>query len=145
MAFKFIQHGKGYIIASTITECETWLTNMGFHSSHTCITQRLFLFSKSIYLYQNILHQSCLSSLSRGVMQEKVNHCHSLIQQTTSWDIFLIFSQKTGFDISCKFSPLEKICMKHQNLFSGENKKNIVNLLCARFAQRVVKVNVFLS
>ena len=39
--------------------------------------------------------------------------------------IFFLFSQKTGFDISCKLSLLETICMKYQNLFSVENKKNI--------------------
>ena len=38
---------------------------------------------------------------------------------------FSYFSQKTGFYISCKLSPLETICMKCQNLISGENKKNI--------------------
>ena len=33
-------------------------------------------------------------------------------------EIFLcIFPRKTGFDISCKLSP---ICMKYQILFSGE-------------------------
>ena len=41
-------------------------------------------------------------------------------------DIFLIFSQKTGFDILCKLSAAEEtICMKCQILFSGKNKKNI--------------------
>ena len=35
---------------------------------------------------------------------------------------------KTGFDISCK---LETVCMKCQNLFSGKNKINIINLLSA--------------
>ena len=38
------------------------------------------------------------------------------------------FSQKTGFDISCKF------CMKCQTLFSGKNKKNIINLSPAELA-----------
>ena len=47
------------------------------------------------------------------------------------------FSQKTGFDISCKLSPLETICMKCQMLFSGKNKKNI-SLSSAELAQRVV-------
>ena len=32
------------------------------------------------------------------------------------------------------------ICMKCQTLFSGKNKKNIVNLSSAELAQRVVKV-----
>ena len=49
---------------------------------------------------------------------------------------FLIFSQKTGFDISCKLST---ICMKCQILFSGKNK-NIISLPSAENAQRVVKV-----
>ena len=33
--------------------------------------------------------------------------------------------------------------MKCQILFSGKNKKNIINLSSAENAQRVVKVNVF--
>ena len=52
---------------------------------------------------------------------------------------FSYFSQKTGFDISCK-SPKETICMKCRILFSVKNKKNIINLLSAENAQRVVKV-----
>ena len=31
--------------------------------------------------------------------------------------IIFLFSQKTGFDISCKLSPMETICMKCQILF----------------------------
>ena len=53
---------------------------------------------------------------------------------------FSYFSQKTGFDISCKLSPLETICMKCQILFSGKNKKNINYLSSAELAKRVVKV-----
>ena len=41
-------------------------------------------------------------------------------QQTTKWCYFSYFSQKTGFDISCKLSPKETICMKCQILFSGK-------------------------
>ena len=44
-----------------------------------------------------------------------------LIQQLTNW-YFSSFSQKTGFGISCKLSPLEIICMKSQSLFSWKNK-----------------------
>ena len=46
---------------------------------------------------------------------------------------FFYFSQKTGFDISCKLSPVETICMKYQILFSGKYKKNINNLLLAEY------------
>ena len=37
-------------------------------------------------------------------------------------------------------SPSETICMKFQGWFSGKknNKKNIINLLSAKFTQRVV-------
>ena len=34
--------------------------------------------------------------------------------------IFSYFSQKIDFDISCKLSPAETICIKCQSLFSGE-------------------------
>ena len=55
-----------------------------------------------------------------------LNLYHSrLIQQTTNWWYFSWFSQETGFNISCKMSPLETICMKCQILFSDKNKKNI--------------------
>ena len=36
---------------------------------------------------------------------------------------FFFFSHKTGSGIACKLYPLETICMKCQNLFSGEKKK----------------------
>ena len=55
--------------------------------------------------------------------------------------LFLFFFQKTGFDISCKLSPLETICMKYQSLFSRKNMKNIFTLSSAEIAQKVVKVN----
>ena len=39
--------------------------------------------------------------------------------------VFVFFFSKTGFDISCKSTPLETICMKCQIQFPGTNKKNI--------------------
>ena len=53
---------------------------------------------------------------------------------------FSYFPQKTGFDISCKLSPMETICIKCQIMFSGKNKKNVIILSSAELAQRVVKV-----
>ena len=51
-------------------------------------------------------------------------------QQTTFWNILLFpekknktNKQKTGSYIPCKLSPLETICLKYQNLFSGKKKK----------------------
>ena len=56
---------------------------------------------------------------------------------------FLIFPSKIGFDISCKLSPQETICMKCQCLFSGKNKKNI-NLSSAGIAHTAEKVKISL-
>ena len=53
---------------------------------------------------------------------------------------FIYFSQKVGFDISCKLSPLETNCMKCQILFYGIT---ITNLLSAEYGHRVVKVKYF--
>ena len=53
---------------------------------------------------------------------------------------FLIFPQEIGFNISCKLSPLETICMKCQNLFPV---KNIINLSSAEHTHRVVIVECF--
>ena len=58
-------------------------------------------------------------------------------------EYFFYFFQKTGSDISCKLSPVETICMKCQNLFSGENKKNIIYLSSAELAQRVETVKLW--
>ena len=55
--------------------------------------------------------------------------------------LFLFYSEKKGFDISCKLSPLETICMKRESLFSGKNNTNMINLSSAEHAHRVVKVN----
>ena len=43
------------------------------------------------------------------------------------------------------WQTVETICMKCQILFSGKNKKNIINLSSAEFAQRMVKVKQFYS
>ena len=53
--------------------------------------------------------------------------------------IFLsYFSQKTGFDTSCKLSPQEIVYMKCHILISVKNKKNIINLSSAEFAHSTV-------
>ena len=52
------------------------------------------------------------------------------------------FSQKKGFHISCKLSPMETICMKCQNLFSGKNKKTIISLSSAEFVHSIVGVKL---
>ena len=56
-------------------------------------------------------------------------------------DILKYFShlfQKSGFDISCKLSPKEIVCMKCQTLLS----EKIIKLLDVEFALTVVKVKL---
>ena len=60
--------------------------------------------------------------------------------KTHQW-YFSYFSQKTGFDICCKLSPLEPICMKCQNLFFVKNKKNISICHLLKILTRVLSVN----
>ena len=43
---------------------------------------------------------------------------------------FSYFSLETGFNTSCKLSPMERICMKCRILFSGQNKKTIIFVIC---------------
>ena len=54
--------------------------------------------------------------------------------------MFSYFSQNTGYDISCKLSP---ICIKCQILFSRKNKKKyIINLSSAKLTQNELWVNI---
>ena len=54
---------------------------------------------------------------------------------------FSYFSQKIDFDIPCKLSPKETICMGCQNLFSRKNKKNIFqNDICRIFYPRRLRI-----
>ena len=58
---------------------------------------------------------------------------------------FSYFSQKTGFDTSCKLSSKETICMMCQILFSWKNKKNIITLSSAESAHSMVLTLVLLN
>ena len=41
--------------------------------------------------------------------------------------------------------PKETICMKYQTLFSEKSKKNIVSLSSAKFAHRVIMINLIMT
>ena len=58
------------------------------------------------------------------------------------FEIFFLFFPKIGFDILCKLSPMETICIKCQILFSGKNTKNVISLSSAELGQRVITFNV---
>ena len=74
---------------------------------------------------------------------EMVFNCTTLWVKISADDIlkyFFLFYQKIEFDISCKLSPLETICMKCQTYFLGKIRKNTIILSFAEYAQIVVKV-----
>ena len=49
---------------------------------------------------------------------------------------FSYISQQIGFDMSCKPSPLETLCMECQILFSEKNKEKYYNMSSAeKFTQ----------
>ena len=51
------------------------------------------------------------------------NLCLTSLWANSADDKLIFFFQKTEFDISCKLSPVETICMKRQIMFSGENQE----------------------
>ena len=55
--------------------------------------------------------------------------------------LFLFFPEKKSFDISCKLSPKQTICMKCQSLLSVKNTNNVISLLPAVFSQRIININ----
>ena len=95
-----------------------------------------------ITIHEHPIKPSLLFSLSLTFTRP----LSGLIQQMTNWWFFFFFSQKTGFDISCKLSPIETICMKCQILFSGKNKKKYISIChLLKFLPRVLSVNVFVA
>ena len=52
------------------------------------------------------------------------------------------FSKKIRFDISCKLSPQETICIKCQMLFSGKNYKNISKCHLLKFLPSMPSVKM---
>ena len=52
---------------------------------------------------------------------------------------FFFFFRENRYSISCTMSPRKQV-LTCQNLFSGINKKNIINLSSSELAQRVIKV-----
>ena len=62
---------------------------------------------------EKMLHAICISAVAVSLRWASCGPWASCF--------FYYFSQKTGFDISCKLSDLETVCMIYQNLFSRKN------------------------
>ena len=89
---------------------------------------------------------------SKGVCN-KLASTHSMLGKIISFKVLIyhifyfylfFFLQKVDFDISCKLSPQETICMQYQSLLSVKSKLNIIDLLSAESAHRVIKVNLIM-
>ena len=65
--------------------------------------------------------------------------CSTLNKNFSRWhfEIFFLFFLENWFDILCKLSPMETICIKCQILFSGENtwKKKMSQFITCRISQ----------
>ena len=72
--------------------------------------------------YGDSLHE--MSNLFSG--KEEKNMFYNVAAED---DIFLIYSQKISFDISCKLSPNETIFMKCQTYFLGNTGKILYNVV----------------
>ena len=121
------------------------------------------LIKKTIQIFPKMLSSkplkgslySCNHVTTEGLLHMKIYalfvswlYCLALWVKFSADNILKYFSfvsQKTGFDISCKLSPMETICIKCQIQFFGKNKKNIINLLSAECDHRVVKVINYFS
>ena len=88
-----------------------------------------------------ILHRNADINLSMLSMLGKITADDILIYFSYFFQKIRFDMEKIRFDISCKLSPKVTICMQCQILFSGENKKNMINLSSAEFGHRIVKVN----
>ena len=87
-----------------------------------------FLLSVGIFLQQSLIPD--LLDLIKTIKSFNVIFTHF---ETVSY-----FSQQLTFHANCLlWTPLETICIECQRLLSGKNKKNIINLPSAEFAQRV--------
>ena len=82
----------------------------------------------------------CMFTVSYRAPTALNNTCNMLTiyilgeNQQTTFETVFSFSQKTSFDISCKYSSIESIYLKCQTLFSGNNKKNITKMSSLEFA-----------
>ena len=88
------------------------------------------------YFWQIIkLHKPCLNMLNNKTLliSDSIWLRFSTLGENfrrQHFKIFSYFSQKTGFDSSCKLSPFYTICMKCQILFSGEKRKYHQFVVC---------------
>ena len=86
-----------------------------------------------IYVYEVVLHTVYFIKICINIWSNQMNLTVTSFCANSADDnlvIFFLFFPETGFDISCKLSPVETICMKHQLLFSGKIRKIFQYVIC---------------
>ena len=109
-----------------------------FNLYHSVLIQQMILFFFIFHRQQDLtFHANCLHWRQFAWNLKSWTGFDISCTMSSLW-YFSYFPQKTGFDIPCKLSP---ICMKCQNLFSGENKKNIPIHRLLKILPRVLSIN----
>ena len=105
------------------------------HESYNTKKKKGNILQKNVALapsHLEILQSNCFT-LTRSVVDKNFSRPHTEI-------VFLFFPRKVWFDISCKLSPQETICMKCQILFLSKIEKIFINLSSVELSQKVVMV-----
>ena len=75
--------------------------------------------------------------------------CFDILLSTITTDnklLFFLFFPENRFDIPCKLSAMETICIKCHNLFSGKNKKKYLKMSTAEnFMQSAKRIYYLLN
>ena len=90
-------------------------------------------------LHANQRHQRISFSEGNGITILMLSMLGKIFSRR-HWKYFSYFSQKIGFEISCKSGNNFAWALKY--LYYGWNEENIIDLSSAEFAQRVVKVKL---
>ena len=78
-------------------------------------------------------------------------HANCLLRSQFVWHVksifwtFSYFSRKWGFDMSCKLSTKETICMTYQIHCPRKNKKSILKYYLLEFLPCMLSIDIFFS
>ena len=106
--------GTAHLFSDTLSD-DIVVKTLKLNSTCKCVCKYFFSLKTLLYYWVFVISLLTLSTLGK-------------IFSRRHFDIVFLFFTGNGFDISCKLSPLETICMKCQILFTGKNKK--IEIIC---------------
>ena len=78
----------------------------------------------------------------KSVLNINVYHSLGNISRRKAENMFLILRfKKTDFDISCKLSRMETVCIKCRSLFSGKNQNKISKFSLQKLLPSMISIN----